>query len=771
MWRRFALVLIVGLLASMAFTQPEVLPPTVQQETDIARLTQRLKEGNEQTRLEVVKRLQQIGGVQIIDPLLLALGDENVEVRIAAAQAFRNVLAPRVISALITALHDPDSKLRQAAIRSLQNSKNETTTTALLPLLDDPAPEVRLAAAQSLSNRDDERVAPALIPLAGDPDARMRVTAMRHLGKYGTDGALEVILHAASDPDAGVRKAALDAMSAQYHRVNREECERVVAALIGFLKDQDGDIHWEAVNSLGACSEPQAIDALIDAMLHDPKPEIREFTARALRRIGDDRAVEPLIQAIHDPVEKVRSAAKSELGRIGDARAIPALLAIKDAGDERDRECTAGALARLGVTEGMLTPKGFTTAEWVVVAPVFGGDWLLKDELLALQARKPALVEILQAFLGRIAIEGGDQNAVLTAMDALVKLNTPGTADVLAALYQKMHNKMAGDWLIAEMLGRLGDPQAAGPLIDLMQQRLRFGGDNGVVIRLGRYDDPRIPALLEPLRESDAMDMKYAVAGALARHGDEQAMTFLLRPFDQLVQVDQLGQPEKLYAIAALGQTGDPRALDIILGELGQDDDSVRFVTADALATWFTINTDRAAYDRTAPVLVRAVATERNEEWRLKLLQPLLARQDPRAIEGLLPVQANQNGLAALMIESLAPYRGEKIVDALIAALAESDLDGREAAAGALGRQGDARAVPALLQAVRTDTTRVRLKAIRSLGELKDTQAITPLIAALAEPGTRIKTAAAAALQDITGQDFGEDPAKWRQWWEANGKQ
>jgi len=33
-----------------------------------------------------------------------------------------------------------------------------------------------------------------------------------------------------------------------------------------------------------------------------------------------------------------------------------------------------------------------------------------------------------------------------------------------------------------------------------------------------------------------------------------------------------------------------------------------------------------------------------------------------------------------------------------------------------------------------------------------------------------VRPISAAALKALTGQDFGEDAAKWRAWWEANGE-
>ena len=63
---------------------------------------------------------------------------------------------------------------------------------------------------------------------------------------------------------------------------------------------------------------------------------------------------------------------------------------------------------------------------------------------------------------------------------------------------------------------------------------------------------------------------------------------------------------------------------------------------------------------------------------------------------------------------------------------------------------------------------RVRQRAAFILGMSKDPRAVEPLIAALKDGDTTVQDRAAEALVKITGQDFGKDQGKWRQWWKEN---
>jgi len=63
---------------------------------------------------------------------------------------------------------------------------------------------------------------------------------------------------------------------------------------------------------------------------------------------------------------------------------------------------------------------------------------------------------------------------------------------------------------------------------------------------------------------------------------------------------------------------------------------------------------------------------------------------------------------------------------------------------------------------------RVRQRAAFILGMSKDPRAVEPLIAALKDGDTTVQDRAAEALVKITGQSFGKDQGKWRQWWKEN---
>jgi HEAT repeat protein len=69
------------------------------------------------------------------------------------------------------------------------------------------------------------------------------------------------------------------------------------------------------VMNLGYTNDQRAVEPLIQA-LQDDDESMRRGAAESLGKLGDPRAVQPLIAALHDKDEFVRDAAAEALERI-----------------------------------------------------------------------------------------------------------------------------------------------------------------------------------------------------------------------------------------------------------------------------------------------------------------------------------------------------------------------------------------------------------------------------------------------------------------------
>ncbi|MHC4645052.1 MAG: M56 family metallopeptidase, partial [Planctomycetota bacterium] len=103
------------------------------------------------------------------------------------------------------------------------------------------------------------------------------------------------------------------------------------------------DIFVLAITKIGSPAVPAAIDGLSHT-----NPVVRARAAAALGRIGDRRAVGPLVRSLSDPRSRVINAAVRSLGQLRDSRAAVPLLELWHRKETGDRRWIASALGNIG---------------------------------------------------------------------------------------------------------------------------------------------------------------------------------------------------------------------------------------------------------------------------------------------------------------------------------------------------------------------------------------------------------------------------------------
>jgi hypothetical protein len=81
------------------------------------------------------------------------------------------------------------------------------------------------------------------------------------------------------------------------------------------LKDEDEVIRFGAADTLGRIGNTRAVEPLIEA-LKDENYAVRGWAALALGRMGDTRAVEPLTEALKDKDDRVVHLAAEALEKL-----------------------------------------------------------------------------------------------------------------------------------------------------------------------------------------------------------------------------------------------------------------------------------------------------------------------------------------------------------------------------------------------------------------------------------------------------------------------
>jgi len=265
------------------------------------------------------------GGPRAVQTLIHALQTGSPALKAEAAAMLARVNDPQAGVALVGLLEDEDEAVRKAGAAALEQLAGvlDTQTAAVLVAL---LPKTEEGETKQLITHLVGAIPTAVIPLCDmmkheDPEAQ--VTAATMLDQLLDPRSVDAFINAMGQPairDIAVRT--LKKLSAI-----RERIDEVFDALreIEELSERE-EARMSTVINLLAIGRP-SVEILIE-YLEDDDWVVREAAADLLGKIGDVRAVEPLMLRLRvDKDTGVKELAMKSLGLIGDAR--PAQLYIE----------------------------------------------------------------------------------------------------------------------------------------------------------------------------------------------------------------------------------------------------------------------------------------------------------------------------------------------------------------------------------------------------------------------------------------------------------
>ena len=238
---------------------------------------------------DAAEALGEIGDNLAIEPLLVALkNDETGGVRWKAAEALSKLGTPAV-AGLINALQHDDEDVRWKAAIALGEIGDPKAIPSLINLLGDDDRYVRGRSAFALSMIGEPAVDP-LIHTLREGDGNLRWGAAIALGKIQNPRAIDPLIHALADKYENVRAESAAALAA----IGKP----ALGPLLQVLKFSDGAVRLEIVTALGELHDTGAIQPLIQ-LLDTADEDERKAIADALDEILVP-AVKPMIMRIRN---------------------------------------------------------------------------------------------------------------------------------------------------------------------------------------------------------------------------------------------------------------------------------------------------------------------------------------------------------------------------------------------------------------------------------------------------------------------------------------
>jgi len=242
-----------------------------------------------------ITALEQIGE-KAIPALVESLSDSNIHTRYWSACALGDIKDERAVVPLLEALAiELKSNVRAGIISALGKIGDKRAIKALIQALQDNSSSVRSSAAEKLGHFADQEVIKALIPKLEDESYFVRSWSAESLGKIG-------------------------------------DSQAIVPLVTALSKEKEIEVSCAIVRALGQFKgESHAVEALLP-LLKNPEydSDLRCQVALALGKLGDSKAVPPLIQTLSDKDDNVRFCSIEALGSLGDERALPILTHIME---------------------------------------------------------------------------------------------------------------------------------------------------------------------------------------------------------------------------------------------------------------------------------------------------------------------------------------------------------------------------------------------------------------------------------------------------------
>ncbi len=588
---------------------------------------------------ELVKRaafiLGEVGPGQAADPLMKLLKHPSGAVRMTAATALGRVKIVRSIPTLIGALQDEDSRVQYEAAKALYQCR-PYSIALLMESLESSNEDLVINAISVLAKIGTPEVTMELGALIDHPSGVVRMEAVRGLGGIGDKKAAEFLVNSLKDDFRTVQN-----LAAGYLVKMGPGAVELLAAV---LDKEDLKLRRNAALTLGRIGDQRAVIPLID-ILSSKSDLDRQAAASVLGGLGDPSAIQPLIEVLRSDNPELSWYTTEALLKIGGPAVPPLIDVLKD----KDRQMRVKAnlmLLRLGtLAVGPLVGTLKTRAKTIRGAAEHLLFWIGLPAV-------PPLIDV---------INDKDPQLSASAKKILLKMGFRAANALTEALQNRPDETRIS---VVRLLGDIGGYPAINSLV-------------------GALDDERISQ--EAVMALDKLNWRPVhwidrIHYQIAKNETEMLLTQWERTYrvlrHQLSSGDKASIEYAVYALIVLkGETMIPKLMQMLKGK---KDDRMALGYVKPLI---------ASFRKESPTL-RAAASKALVEIGIPAVQPLIEAlndEDPSVL--------------AIVMETLFKI-GPAAVPPLEVALGHPTDTVRGRAASLLGRIGDKRAIPSLENAL-----------------------------------------------------------------------
>ncbi len=424
-----------------------------------------LKDEDENVRAAAIEHIGKAGESSVLDALIEIIGSDDIWTAYPAADALGRIGDKKAVTALIKAL---DKKpLRVPVIKSLSMIGEPDSLKFIIPFLEDRSKIVQEEALRSIEKfygkgageefitgeirrLIGDRALDTLIPHAWSDKPEVRTSAILLLGLMKDERAYSPLLEISQEQDVE------DDARRAFVFIGREKPESLLR-----LFETESVYQKRFICEVAAAIASPLYYTAFENLLKDDDGHIRSIAAAGLARIGDLKAIKPIMNLLADPYEDVQENAVEALSLLRSWLSAGDLISMLRESNPLLRKNAALLLGRIAAREtvhalGFAMKDGNVDVRKACVEALS----LLKTEdsvrflVLALTDEEPDIRVSSALSLGRIGGEG--------VFEALSLLLSDSDDSVRAA--------------VSKAFGILIEKKAVGPLIALLSDK------NGLVV-------------------------------------------------------------------------------------------------------------------------------------------------------------------------------------------------------------------------------------------------------------------------------------------------
>lgn len=622
-----------------------------------------------------------------------------------------------VIENLQEVLSRDNSLSRCCAVRALEKMKaiDKESINKLIDALHDSDPDVSMDAAQALGNLNmEDAVDPLIDTLKNDPDGEVRIQAVIALGKMRSKKALNVLMECIKED--------------------------------GYLDIYDGEgddmefapaweVQSQALDALGELGDENAADGVIELLLNEEYEDLQEKGFRVLAKLSSTRATNFLLEQLEKGGRLARRrAAKAfieldfitnENGEI-DNRLLESL---SNALLDEDPDVRIYAARALGATK---SPQ--------IIVPL---TMLLSDN---------------------------NSNVCEEAAEILGKMRGKAVAEKLI----KLMSDSPSPYLITKVLkilGEIGSPE----YVDLISMYLSVDDRDlnyAAVLALGKIAKEGPEEKIASMLDDEKMDNNVRVQAAIALGRMLKGKGMESREVDETVGEEELldASDEEGEAVESVEEVIDP--VEVLKRTVFDKKDNVSIASMTALAE---IDPE-GSVETLADILLEGFVTETVDQCEVSHISEDMnsieeeSEEDKPSVEELLGDgevaigKEDVSTLASIMASQVSPEAQEnrEIKRKLEEEARSFEMEQREIrvkliAARLLGERKCEKALETLTEAVDIDNPDICKEVITSLGRIGDEKSLPLVLEGLESDSRDVRLASIDALKGFGAQSVIEE--------------